>query len=243
MYNKQVTYKKCKIKYKNEAINDNNIVFNMKRKSMQYIFINPVVAQMYVKEELDKTLLENGYERVEIQTNWHKIVKEKYAKVIEETEVTILDRRCPKAIESIKNYFNNKEMLEPSIEPILIHCAIELANKEDLKDKKKIITTPCESLASYGNGLKLDNTEFISWKVFEKQLKGNHQLQVKQLDASPIPPGYFSALDAKITSLSGAENIEEHFKHGLYKEDQLVEMLYCHNGCNNGDGVLMNEEK
>ena len=45
---------------------------------MAYIFINPVVANMYVKEELNELLLSNGYSRVEVETDWHKIVKEKY---------------------------------------------------------------------------------------------------------------------------------------------------------------------
>ncbi|MBQ1275321.1 MAG: hypothetical protein IIY08_08045 [Cellulosilyticum sp.] len=210
---------------------------------MKYIFINPVVDQMYIKEELDKALIENGYQRVEVQTDWHKIVKEKYTKALKETNLTILDRRCPKAIEAIHEYFNKEEMLEPSIEPILIHCAIELANREDLKDKKKIITTPCESLAYYGNKLNLQNTEFISWKVFAKQTRLDEMLEVKQLEASPIPPGYFTELGVKTTSLSGEENIKAYFKSDLHRQDELVEMLYCHHGCNNGDGVLMNERK
>ncbi|MBP3888088.1 MAG: hypothetical protein J6F30_10690 [Cellulosilyticum sp.] len=206
---------------------------------MKYIFINPVVDQMYVREKLDKVLLENGYQRVEVQTDWHKIVKEKYAKALKETNLTILDRRCPKAIETVSPYFDEKEMLEPNIEPILIHCAIELATREDLKQYKKIITTPCESLATYGNKLGLENTEFISWKIFIKKLA--QEVEGKQLNESPIPPGYFTDLNVKTTSLSTKESIENYFKKCLHKQDELVEMLYCHNGCNNGDGVLMDE--
>ena len=211
----------------------------VKEEVMKYIFINPVVDQMYIREALDRVLLDNGYQRVEVQTDWHQIVKEKYAKVLQETGLTILDRRCPKAIETVKPYYNEKEMLEPSIEPILIHCAIELATREDLKEYKKVITTPCESLATYGNSLKLENIEFISWKAFLKELAV--QIECRQLDESPIPPGYFATLNVKTKSLSTKESIETYFKNHLYKNDKLVEMLYCHNGCNNGDGVLMNE--
>lgn len=208
---------------------------------MKYIFINPVVDNMYVKEILNDVLLKNGYQRIEVETDWHGIVKEKYNKVLKQTKLTILDRRCPKAIETINKYLNNQEMLEPSIEPILIHCAIELANREELKDCNKIITTPCESLASYGNQLGLKDTEFISWKEFLKDLDPNKEIPVRLLDKSPIPPGYFKDLSDKISSISGKENIENHFKMQLYKQDELIEMLYCHNGCNNGDGVLINE--
>lgn len=208
---------------------------------MKYIFINPIVDSMYVKEELDKILFKNGYQRIEVKTDWHKLVKEKYDKTLKQTKLTMLDMRCPKAVETITPYLDKEKLLVPSIEPILIHCAIELADREDLKGHKKIITTPCESLAIYGNKMSLENTEFISWKEFLKQLDPNKELKVQVLDESPIPPGYFKTLGAKVNSISGKENIENYFKMNLYEQDELVEMLYCHNGCHNGDGVLINE--
>ena len=208
---------------------------------MAYIFINPVVGNMYKKEELDELLLNNGYSRVEVETDWHKIVKEKYNETLKSTEKTLLDQRCPLAIDTISEYINDEDTLIPQIDPILIHCGIELANREDLKGKKKVITTPCESLASYGNKKNLEDTVFISWKDFIKNLNSHNKSMVKMLDESPIPPGYFDSLEAKVTSLSGEENIVSYFKNNLHKKDDLVEMLYCTNGCNNGDGVLINE--
>jgi len=208
---------------------------------MAYIFINPVVGNMYKKEELDELLLKNGYSRVEVETDWHKIVKEKYSKTLKSTEKTLLDQRCPLAIDTISKYISDEDTLIPQIDPILIHCGIELANREDLKGKKKVITTPCESLASYGNKKNLEDTVFISWKEFIKNLNSHDKSMVRMLDESPIPPGYFNSLEAKVTSLSGEENIVSHFKNNLHKKDDLVEMLYCTNGCNNGDGVLINE--
>lgn len=208
---------------------------------MAYIFINPVVGNMYKKEELDELLLKNGYSRVEVETDWHKIVKEKYNETLKSTEKTLLDQRCPLAIDTISEYINDEDTLIPQIDPILIHCGIELANREDLKGKKKIITTPCESLASYGNKKNLEDTVFISWKEFIKNLNSHDKSMVRLLDESPIPPGYFDSLEAKVTSLSGEENIVSYFKNNLHKKDDLVEMLYCTNGCNNGDGVLINE--
>ena len=208
---------------------------------MKYIFINPVVDNMYIKEELDELLRKNGYFRVEVENDWHKIVKEKYNKALKLTEKTLLDKRCPLAIDAIGKYISEENALIPDIDPILIHCGIEIANREDLKGKKKVITTPCESLASYGNSKNLEDTLFISWKEFIKDLDIPEKIQVKLLDKSPIPQGYFHSLEAKIASISGKENIEEHFKNKLYMKSDLVEMLYCTNGCNNGDGVLINE--
>ena len=209
---------------------------------MQYIFINPVVDNMYEKEELDQLLSNNGYLRIEVENDWHKIVKEKYNTVLNSTEKVLLDKRCPLAIEKIEKYINEQEVLIPDIDPILIHCGIEIANREDLEGKKKVITTPCESLASYGNKKNLKDTVFVSWKEFLLTLNGSNNIKLKLLDKSPIPPGYFKSLQAKVGSISGKENIENYFKNDSYKKDDLVEMLYCTNGCNNGDGVLINEE-
>ena len=106
---------------------------------------------------------------------------------------------------------------------------------------KKIITTPCESLADYGNRKQLADTEFISWKVFLDQLDPERKIPIQSLEVSPIPLGYFSDLKVRVSSLSGKENIENYFKMKLHREDELVEMLYCHHGCHNGDGVLIHE--
>ena len=53
---------------------------------MAYIFINPVVGNMYRKEELDELLINNGYSRVEVENDWHKIVKEKYNEALKSTK-------------------------------------------------------------------------------------------------------------------------------------------------------------
>ena len=208
---------------------------------MKYIFINPVVDNIYIKEELNEVLLQNGYERVEVKEDWHKIVKQKYNETLKQTKRTVIDKRCPKAVETAMAHLDDEKALVPSIDPILIHCGIELAEREDLKNHKKVITTPCESLANYGNKLELKDTEFISWKEFLKHIDPDKKLKLKSLEESPIPPGYFNTLDARVTSISGEENIENHFKTKSYEKDELVEMLYCHNGCHNGDGVLIHE--
>ena len=208
---------------------------------MKYIFINPVVANMYDSEALNAVLYKNGYHRVEVQEDWHGKVKVKYQEVLEKTNVTVLDRRCPKAIELVNSLGEKHDACIPDIEPILIHCAMELAQREDLKGHQKVITTPCESLARHGNKLQLEDTIFISWKECLKTLEGNENLQGKMLKASPIPPGYFKSLGVKTSSLSDEEVIKEHFNSGRYKEDELVEMLYCIDGCNNGDGVVLDE--
>lgn len=209
---------------------------------MKYIFINPVVDRMYNTDKLNEILQKNGYERVNVTEDWHGIVKEKYKLALEETNLPLLDRRCPMAVQHIKNYIEEKDVVIPPIEPILIHCGIELSERSSLKGKKKIITTPCESLADHGNELQLEDTVFVSWKELVKTLEGELTVRENGLEESPIPLGYFSSLDAKVESLTGEENIEEYFKNEAYKGVDLTEMLYCSGGCNSGDGVQIDEK-
>ena len=208
---------------------------------MFYIFINPVVDKMYNQEELNDVLQKNGYERVNVTVDWHGIVKDKYKAALKESDLPLVDRRCPMAIEHVEKQGKNLSYTVPAIEPILIHCGIELSERTELKGKKKIITTPCESLANHGNQLQLEDTVFISWKEFLKTLDADLVVKEKSLEESPIPLGYFSSLDVNTESLSGKENIEEYFSNERYKEKDLIEMLYCDGGCNNGDGVQIDE--
>lgn len=204
---------------------------------MQYVFINPVVANMYIEAALDAALLQNGYARVYVSEDWHGLVKEKYSQLVSQTEQTVLDQRCPKAIETVLPYVTEKTAKIPSIHPILIHCGMELAENEALQGIPKVITTPCQSLADYGNRLHLKDTTFIAWNEFLKQLNLENPIPRKPLDSSPIPPGYFSNFEGKITSISGQETIAQYFQTESYLQDTLVEMLFCENGCHNGDGV------
>lgn len=208
---------------------------------MSYIFINPVVAQLYDKDQLNLILLENGYQRVEVKEDWHRIVKEKYNDLVQRTGLTVLDRRCPKAIDILEIDLEAEELLIPTIEPILIHCAIELSEREDLKGIPKVVTTPCESLAQYGNKMALSDTTFISWKRFVGMIDSENKLKKKNMGVSPIPPGYFESINAKVSSLSDEANILRYFKDKSYKNVQLVEMLYCIDGCHNGDGIKFDD--
>ena len=62
-----------------------------------YIWINPVVEQMYEEYVLDQFLKRHGLERVRCRTDWGRIVKEKYIRLITEGGETVMDARCPMA--------------------------------------------------------------------------------------------------------------------------------------------------
>lgn len=130
----------------------------------------------------------------------------------------------------------------PAIEPILLHCAREIAGRPELWGEKKIITTPCQALADAGNELGLSDTEFIPWNRLLERLEpsrgpgdGNH-LKAGTLEESPIPPGFFSAL-GEVDSVTGPDAVERYLGRECWKGVKLVELLYCDGGCHNGDGV------
>ncbi len=51
---------------------------------------------------------------------------------------------------------------------------------------------------------------------------------------SPIPLGFFRDISENVLEISGENKFNESF---LKKEYDVIEMLYCLGGCNNGDGV------
>ncbi len=205
---------------------------------MKYILINPVVDKMYEQEILNNFLKINGYTRVFYNENWADIVINKYKDVIKNAKgATIMDMRCPLAVDTVKDIIEkDQNIIFPDIDPILIHCAREISLREDLKDGEKIIITPCKSLKDMGNNLCMDNTIFMTWLEFLESLDQNIEGNV--LNNTPIPLGFFDSLDLKKESISGNDNIESYFRKNKFKNLDMIEMLYCHNGCHNGDGVI-----
>jgi hypothetical protein len=57
--------------------------------------------------------------------------------------------------------------------------------------------------------------------------------------ASPIPPGYFQFPEYRILEANGPEAVTDlltRIAAGVEEAD-LLELLYCREGCHNGDGV------
>lgn len=204
---------------------------------MKYIWINPVTESMYESHELNSFLHRHGYECVNASGDWLNIVKEKYKAAVCQAKRTVIDMRCPKVREVLEEYPMHSEVLIPDIHPILIHCAKELAEREDLRGTEKIITTPCQALADLGNSLSLIETSFIAWNRFVEST--GDSLNGKQQKESPIPPGFFEGTVENVISVTGEKEIRKYFKNYKPDETQVVEMLFCRNGCHNGDGVRM----
>ena len=202
---------------------------------MAYIWINPVTASMYQPNELEKYLKKHGYQRFDVETDWLLIVKNKYNDMIKNSKHTVFDCRCPKVKEMLENEKLGQEVIIPDIAPILIHCGIEGSERVELLNEDKIITTPCQALADMGNELQLPHTWFMTWNAFT-ELMGS-ELKGIVPEKSPIPPGFFDELKIKIDSVTGEEEIRTYLKNFVPGQAELVELLYCKEGCHNGDGI------
>ena len=206
-----------------------------KENSMAYIWINPVTASMYEPDVLNEFLQKHGYKRFEASKDWLAIVKEKYQSAVRQSEHTVMDMRCPKIKELLDESGRSLEVSIPEIKPILIHCGQEGSEREDLQEEEKIITTPCKALADMGNALDLKDTHFVPWNQFIESI-GSEPVGIMPKE-SPIPPGFFEESGLITETVTGEEEIRNYFKNYVTDKVQLVEMLFCKEGCHNGDGI------
>ena len=210
---------------------------------MTYIWINPVTESMYESKALMEFLQKHGYQQVKVSEDWLNIVKEKYRATVMGASGPVIDIRCPKTKQVLDKMGITSKFTVPTIEPILIHCAREISEREDLQGEEKIITTPCKALADMGNALKLPQTIFMTWNHFLAKFddRPTENQPTKQLKESPIPPGFFEGLNLTTVSLTGEDEIREYFEarnsREMTDDIQMIEILFCKHGCHNGDGL------
>ena len=202
---------------------------------MTYIWINPVTANLYESDALNEYLVRHGYERFDTSGDWMGEVKEKYLRAVAKSTHPVIDVRCPKIRELLEEMEDTSNITVPQIDPILIHCAREGSERGEMQGKEKVITTPCKALADMGNALKFPDTCFVPWNQFVNML--GEEPARRQLKESPIPPGFFEELGVKTASVTGKEEIRNYLKNEITRDVQLVEMLFCEDGCHHGDGI------
>lgn len=199
------------------------------------VWLNPVVKNIYDFAVLKEILQNKGFSVVECEKDHVDSVKNAYKNALAQSEL-IYDSRCPRAVNFIRANFKEQAALISNLNPILIESAMELSVKLK-EDEWLYVTTPCEDLAELGRELNLARTIFLTWKSFREQNEIN--LEMKRLGASPIPPGFFTNLGVKTLSLSSKEKMQNalSYKFSELKNYQIIELLYCENGCHNGDGL------
>ena len=199
------------------------------------VWLNPVVKNIYDFAALKEILQDKGFSVVECKKDHVKSIKNAYKNALAQSEL-IYDSRCPRAVNFIRANFKEQADLISNLNPILIESALELSAKLK-EDEWLYVTTPCEDLAQLGMELNLARTTFLTWKSFREQNAIN--LKMRNIEQSPIPPGFFTNLGVKTLSLSSKEKIENalSYKFSELKNYQIIELLYCENGCHNGDGL------
>ena len=197
----------------------------------RFIWLNPVVKQYYDMDRLAAELTKKGFKIIEPLEDHLKKVLDSYRASLNETENCVIDARCPLAAEYVRDKFPLSGAVIPDIEPILISCARELLKRY----KRAVITTPCKSLADFGNAKGIDGAEFLPWNEFCDQYGIESPSQ--KPEKSPIPPGFFRDIEGNL-SISGMEDIHELFSNAVYNRYRIVEMLACEQGCHNGDGFV-----
>ncbi len=201
----------------------------------KFLWLNPVVLNMYERTGLEHQLFKKGYELVTCQEDHIGTVREKYWSAYSNTHSCVADMRCPMAVEYIKKNYDPDFIEFPDIEPILLHCARELQKRYSNQGDLWIIT-PCLSLAAMGNSIGMKGVQFFTWKEFAWQ--EGISLQGKVLKESPIPPGFFSDYKEQSVVLDSREKIDHYFSASeATGEKRMMELLYCPRGCHHGDGV------
>ena len=199
------------------------------------VWLNPVVKNIYDFAALKEILQNKGFSVAECEKDHVKSVKNAYKNALAQSEL-IYDSRCPRAVNFIRANFKEQADFVANLNPILIESALELSAKLQ-EDEWLYVTTPCEDLAELGRGLNLARTTFLTWRSFREQNAIN--LKMRSIEQSPIPPGFFINLGVKTLSLGSKENIQNtlSYKFSELKNYQIIELLYCENGCHNGDGL------
>ena len=199
------------------------------------VWLNPVVKSIYELAALKKSLQDKGFSVMECEKDHANSVKNAYKNSLAQKKL-IFDSRCPRAVKFIRANFKEQAAFISNLNPILIESALELSAK--LKEGEWLyVTTPCEDLAELGRELNLARTTFLTWKSFREQNAIN--LKMRSIEQSPIPPGFFTNLGVKTLSLGNKEKIQNalSYKFSELKNYRIIELLYCENGCHNGDGL------
>lgn len=212
---------------------------------LKYIWINPVVAKMYASANipLDAQLKEKGFLVVAGNPELAGVVKDKFVSACQQSTQPVLDTRCPLAISASKAQLNLEAYTIPDIHPILIHTAFDLYERYEIGETQNElhIVCPCTDLSHLGNQIAQSENKaqiyFYSWKDFAAQ----HGIELcSPVGCSPIPLGFFDQTELNVQKLTeGDEIIKELSNPNRFIEEKvhLVEMLWCKEGCHNGDGV------
>lgn len=206
-----------------------------------YLWINPVAAKMYGEElpAIQEQLEQKGYILVSCEQQL-SYVEQQYKEYAKTTDQTILDCRCPESIKLLDSVNLTGQFAKPQIEPILLRTS-RVLHETYVKEENDqlIITCPCTQLRDFTREQLSDlrGITCLTWKEFIEQ-QGMKTLG--PIEESPIPLGFFRQAFDHVLEVSGKEEIINEVKavsESKNTEYDVIEMLYCKDGCNNGNGI------
>lgn len=204
------------------------------REMKTLLFFNPIIKKLL--EEDDYRALFEKFELLGIDvrdsTPGITRVREEYKKLINETQqLPVIDSRCPYVVDMVREEFPNLENLLAKIDPILITSA-EIEREKLGGDVELNVVAPCKGFERYTDPEK--KRYVCTWQMF-KELANFYPPQ-KTPGSSPVPLGFFDELGVKVYSASGEENCRKLLAK-YPKDAQLLELLFCEEGCHKGDGL------
>lgn len=210
---------------------------------LHYVWLNPVIGAMAGTQYplLLHQLRKLGFHPVQA-TAAGAWVHQAYRNLALGTPPLLIDARCPEVVRLVENDFPALLPYIAPIQPILLRCAAELYERyvaPSPQTAQLTMVTPCHILAEQGRMEFGEKIFFATWQAFaaEHDLRANYA----RPNASPIPPGFFRNLPLPVTEASGAAPIRELLQSvEAYPEQfrqHVLELLFCPDGCHNGDGL------
>lgn len=155
--------------------------------------------------------------------------------------IPLIDSRCPDVVAMVRRDFGDLTCHLAQISPILITGALmayEECKARHLGEEIDLtIVTPCNAFSNYVSEELPSETRLITWKDFVEERGFNYDKQV--LDRSPVPLGFFDSLGMKVVGASGKDEVTDALKqfNELSSDVNILELLYCHEGCHRGNGL------
>lgn len=215
-------------------------------KYKQLVWLNPVVENMVKNKypDLLSKLHAHQYQAVKGADDVSQDILKCYGELVSNTKLRpVIDSRCPRVIKLILDNFPQLAANLAPIDSILISRAKALYDREVKPDSgwtRLTIVTPCTDLVNHGENVFGEKLRFVTWNEFAQEIGF---AEYPKIETSPIPLGFFDPLEIAVLKASGELQIRQLLALCTNNEENeparadLLELLYCPDGCHNGDGL------
>ena len=204
----------------------------------KYIWLNPVTKNMLHEANIDiaRFVDKYGFKLIEVDDIVRKRVKAKYVEYVRDVNDTVIDSRCPLVVDYlVKKHPELKKYIAP-IDPIFIstgkYFIEEYLGVDD--EYQLVMISPCKALCNSGKNNSNNKIIYMTWVEFCVKFEIELDLKPKK---TPVPLGFFDDTELKVGKINGEEEIEDIICKMKEDKYDLIEILFCRDGCHNGDGI------